>query len=129
MAKMEAGKETVEFEFIEDVENELHKIINTFGCEAKAKGIDLHIDIKGQLPVVRWDMDRLRYHVLNNLVSNALKHTPHGGCITLSVEAIGGLVLIRVADTGTGIPEKIQGKLFSRFGHIEYRSERTNQGD
>lgn len=129
MAKMEAGKEIIEFELIEDLAKELYEIENTFGCEAKAKGIDLSVVIKSHLPVVRWDMKRLRYHVLNNLVSNALKFTPSGGSVIISAEALGKTVLLKVEDTGPGIPEEVQDRLFRRFGHTELCSERTKKGD
>ncbi|MFQ5685495.1 MAG: sensor histidine kinase [Candidatus Scalindua sp.] len=129
MAKMEAGKEIIEFELIEDISKELHEIEHTFGCEAKAKGINLSVVIKSHLPVVRWDMKRLRYHALNNLVSNALKFTPSGGRIVISAEAFDKTVMLKVADTGPGIPEEVRDKIFRRFGHTELCSERTKKGD
>ncbi|MCR4289389.1 MAG: HAMP domain-containing histidine kinase [Candidatus Scalindua sp.] len=129
MAKMEAGKEIVEFELIEDLAKELIGIEKTFGCEAKAKGIDLSVVVKTKLPVVRWDMKRLRYHVLNNLVSNALKFTPSGGRVVISADAVNETVLLKVADTGPGIPVEMQDKIFRRFGHTEMCSERTKKGD
>ena len=129
MAKMEAGKEIVEFEFIEDLAKELIGIEKTFGCEAKAKGINLSIVVKSKLPVVRWDMKRLRYHVLNNLVSNALKFTPSGGSVIISAEVSNDIVLLKVEDTGPGIPDEMRDKIFRRFGHTEFCSERTKKGD
>lgn len=129
MAKMEAGKELVELEPVEDLEKELIGIEKTFGCEAKAKGIDLSVVVKSKLPVVRWDMKRLRYHVLNNLVSNALNFTPSGGHVVISAEVFNETVLLKVADTGPGIPVEAQDKIFKRFGHTEIYSERTKKGD
>ena len=129
MAKMEAGRELVELEVVEDLEEELIGIEKTFGCEAKAKGIDLSIVVESKLPIVRWDIKRLRYHVLNNLVSNALKFTPSGGRVVISAEEIDEAVLLKVADTGPGIPVEVQEKIFKRFGHTEMCSERTKKGD
>ncbi len=129
MAKMEAGKEIVEFEVIEDLAKELVGIEKTFGCEAKAKGIDLSVLVISELPIVKWDMKRLRYHVLNNLVSNALKFTPSGGRVVISAEAFDETVLLKVTDTGPGIPVEMQDKSFKRFGHTEMCSERTKKGD
>lgn len=74
-------------------------------------------------------MKRLRYHVLNNLVSNSLKFTPSGGNVTISVEAFNDTVLLKVEDTGPGIPEEMRDKIFRRFGHTELCSERTKKGD
>jgi two-component system, OmpR family, sensor histidine kinase VicK len=52
---------------------------------------------------------------INNLVSNALKFTPDGGEITVSLEEKENSVLITVADTGIGIPEKFRDTLFEKF--------------
>ena len=129
MAKMEAGKELVELERIEDLAKELIGIEKTFGCEAKAKGIELSVVVKSKLPIVMWDIMRLRYHVLNNLVSNALKFTPSGGRVVISVEGLDKTVLIKVADTGPGIHIEAQDQIFKRFGHTDICSERTKKGD
>ena len=52
---------------------------------------------------------------LNNLISNAIKFTPDGGEITVSLEEKEGTVLIKVADTGIGIPGKYHATLFDKF--------------
>jgi signal transduction histidine kinase len=53
--------------------------------------------------------------VLDNLVSNALKFTSNGGRVTVSLRPDNGHVVLEVADTGFGIPEKEQEQLFQRF--------------
>src|SRR5207253_7910739 len=53
--------------------------------------------------------------VINNLISNAIKFTPDGGEITVSLEEKEETVLITVADTGIGIPEKFHATLFDKF--------------
>ncbi|MDU0372289.1 ATP-binding protein [Hymenobacter monticola] len=53
--------------------------------------------------------------VINNLISNAIKFTPDGGCITLRLEQCAGRAVVRVADTGVGIPEPLQPVLFEKF--------------
>jgi len=52
---------------------------------------------------------------INNLVSNAIKFTPDGGEITISLEEKEDTVLIKIADTGIGIPEKFHATLFDKF--------------
>jgi len=52
---------------------------------------------------------------LNNLISNAIKFTPDGGAITVSVEEEEETVLFKVADNGVGIPEKYHATLFDKF--------------
>jgi two-component system sensor histidine kinase VicK len=53
--------------------------------------------------------------VVNNLISNALKFTPDGGEISVALEEKAASVLITVADTGVGIPEKYHATLFEKF--------------
>ncbi|GGG61750.1 PAS domain-containing sensor histidine kinase [Hymenobacter glacieicola] len=53
--------------------------------------------------------------VINNLISNAIKFTPDGGRITLSLEQRAGRAVVRVADTGVGIPAPLQPLLFDKF--------------
>jgi PAS domain S-box-containing protein len=66
------------------------------------------------LPEVRADHDRI-LQVLSNLLVNAVRHTPRGGRITLGAEARDGEVVVRVADTGAGVPEDARAHLFDRF--------------
>ena len=58
---------------------------------------------------------RLVRHILNNLVSNAIKYSPAGSTVTLELAVGGGQVLFRVSDQGIGIPEDDQGRLFEPF--------------
>ncbi|MBI3299730.1 MAG: response regulator [Elusimicrobia bacterium] len=64
------------------------------------------------------DPNRLR-QILNNLISNALKFTPRGGRVSVSVHAEGTGTLFRVADTGPGIPAKDAERIFERFYQVE----------
>ena len=51
----------------------------------------------------------------DNLIANAIKFTPPGGSIRVSVRRAGDVTLLTVTDTGCGIPEDEQGRLFDRF--------------
>lgn len=67
-----------------------------------------------ELPVVQ--ADRLRIHdVIENLVSNAVKYTNPGGKITIGADILGGKIHLWVKDTGVGVSEEDQDKLFDRF--------------
>ncbi len=65
--------------------------------------------------------------VLDNLVDNAIKFTPSGGEISLRTVARNDHVLIEVADTGCGIPEKDQERVFERFYQVD--AVRTGTGN
>jgi two-component system, OmpR family, phosphate regulon sensor histidine kinase PhoR len=73
--------------------------------------------------VVDGDIGQLD-RVLINLLSNAVKYTPAGGHIEVTAEAENGSALVRVSDTGIGIPEADQTKLFDRF----YRASNAKKG-
>lgn len=68
------------------------------------------------LPTV-WGDSGLLERVLQNLVGNALKFTPPGGTITVTVQAnaTASQVIVAVNDTGAGIPPEIRGRLFQKF--------------
>lgn len=76
-------------------------------------------------PSVRAHRERL-LQILNNLVSNAIKSTPTGGRVTISVEAgrdaRAGFALFAVRDTGCGIPEADQARIFQEFVRVEDRA-------
>jgi signal transduction histidine kinase len=127
MAKIEAGKEPVEPEWVPEPEVEFRDIISTFGLEAEAKSITLSIEV-GQLPPARWDMRRIRYHCVNNVLSNALKFTPHGGAVKLRVFRNGERIRIIIEDNGPGIPPAERERIFMRFEQSSLSSARVFKG-
>jgi PAS domain S-box-containing protein len=73
------------------------------------------------------DPDRLG-QMLDNLVSNALKFTPEGGTVDITLTSRGGRALIEVRDTGVGIPAAEQDQLFQRFFRSSTATERAIPG-
>lgn len=65
--------------------------------------------------------------VLENLIENALRHTPTGGVIRVEVDGLGSRVVVRVADTGRGIPEKELANVFDRYYRVN-RGEAADAG-
>ncbi len=128
MGKMEAGKEHVEPAWTGNLAGALREMLETFEHEAAAKRIDLSCALREPLPPVCWDLMRIRYHVINNLVSNALKFTPAGGRVTLAAEQKGDAVMLRVADTGPGIAAEEREKIFCRYEQGSMRSKRVFKG-
>ena len=76
---------------------------------------------------VRGDASLLTQIVLN-LLDNALRHTPSGGRITLSVEPVSDGVTLTVADTGSGIPVEHLPRLFERFYRVDQARSRSVGG-
>jgi signal transduction histidine kinase len=91
----------------------VQECIETASPAAEASGIELAVSTE-LLPAIRGHRFRL-VQVLDNLISNALKFTPHGGRVEVRVSAVDGAAVIEVEDTGLGIPENEQQQLFERF--------------
>ncbi|MDQ2667815.1 MAG: hybrid sensor histidine kinase/response regulator [Gemmatimonadota bacterium] len=66
--------------------------------------------------------------VLDNLISNAIKYTPDGGKISITVRIVGEHAEVSVADTGSGIPSDQLGQLFSKYHRVPGRSTADIQG-
>ncbi len=94
--------------------------------EAEHKGITLQVEISPGIPLVRGDIGMIE-RVLQNLVENALRHTPKGGRVTIAVHRNNGDVVSSVRDTGSGIAEQDMPFIFNRFYQSRTR-ERTNRG-
>ncbi len=81
---------------------------------AQNREIRLTTEFPDNLRDVRADQNAIR-RVVQNLLDNALKFTPSGGEIKLSVHPTNGCVALNIGDTGPGISEEEQGRLFQRF--------------
>jgi two-component system NtrC family sensor kinase len=81
---------------------------------AETKEITLEVDLQEYAPLVNGDPVRLR-QMIGNLLDNAIKYTPENGVVRLTVEAEGDQVILRISDTGMGIPQADQPYLFDKF--------------
>ena len=93
----------------------------------QTKGVDLRVMVTPGTPAVDADRDRL-VQVLVNLLTNALRHTPPGGTVTLAAEPAGGGVVISVADTGEGIAAEHLPHVFERFYRADPARDREHGG-
>lgn len=109
-----------------DIFNEAGKCMEFFRSEFDKKNISL--SLSGKAAYVRGDKDKLR-QVIINLLSNALKYTPEGGSVVLSVDGAGETVYIAVRDTGCGIELPDQRFIFERFYRTDNSRNRETGGD
>lgn len=79
-----------------------------------AKGLRLETKLQDSLPFVYGDPIRLR-QMVGNLIENAMKYTPPGGSVYVEAEAEAGQLILRIRDTGPGIPPQDQPYLFDKF--------------
>lgn len=105
----EAGELPLREEVV-DVAELLADVCASFGGQGEATGLELHVDVLDDIPDIRGDVGCLE-QVLNNLVANAVRHTPPGGRIILEARRASNDdgVQIVVQDTGEGIPGRTDG--------------------
>jgi len=91
-------------------------------------GWDQDLSVEGERTI---DPDRLA-QIVGNLVENALRHTPEAGKVSVSAVGAGDELVVRVADTGPGIPSEDIDRVFDRFyvgaGHRAVRPEGSGLG-
>ncbi|MEI8167656.1 MAG: ATP-binding protein [Chloroflexales bacterium] len=105
----------------------LAREVALFADLASAEGVTLQMDAPPDLPAVLADPERLA-QVLHNLVSNALRHTPAGGAVTLQAQHVAAQVRFTVADTGVGIAAADLPHVFERFYRVDRGRSREAGG-
>jgi signal transduction histidine kinase len=95
--------------------------------QVQAKGLRCEMQDAGPALRVRADAEKLQ-QILLNLLSNAIKFTDPGGTVALASEARPERVLVRVRDTGRGIPQDKLEAIFEPFTRVESAHTRTTEG-
>ena len=96
-------------------------------ARAEAKGVGVDIDLKTESLSVDFDRTRIA-QVMGNLLDNAIRHTPSGGTVTVSVAVEGFTASIAVADTGEGIAAEVLPYVFERFYRVDRSRNRATGG-
>ena len=76
---------------------------------------------------IRGDPQQLQL-LVRNLLENAIRYTPDGGAVTLETTMLGSRAVLRVTDTGIGIPLEAQGRVFERFYRVDRARSRDRGG-
>jgi two-component system phosphate regulon sensor histidine kinase PhoR len=109
-----------------DLEEVAHPIVASFEPQAANKGVQ--VELRTMRPVsVEADPDRLS-QVFVNLIDNAIRHTPSGGSVTVELDANGNDAIMRVRDTGVGIPYRDIPHIFERFYVVDRSRTRESGG-
>jgi signal transduction histidine kinase len=93
-------------------------VVDRHEQEAKARDIRVTTCVTASADQIVGDPDRIE-QVIENLVANALRHTPDGGTIEVRAEAIDNSICLSVTDTGEGIPPEHVPHVFDRFYKVD----------
>ncbi len=139
LARIESGQIVMRHEPVQ-IDLVLRGVIDRLALRAQSSDVHLQTEIAADIPAMVGDGDRLA-QVFNNLIDNALKHTPSGGKIVVTARSISGSsavkrgtlralegVEITVADTGSGIPPEDLSRIFERFYQIDKSRTRSKEG-
>ena len=105
----------------------VRRIIFSFKSIAEKKRISLNFNSEQECIILYIDEDKID-KILSNIISNALKFTPDGGCVNVSICLIPGAVRIAVSDNGIGISKEHLSKIFDRFYQIDNSLSKEYEG-
>jgi signal transduction histidine kinase len=113
LAMLDSRRVTPQFEQF-SLPELIHDVVQEFELQARESDVALEVDPPDAVVSVFADISLIQ-RVLENLVGNALKYTPAGGKVSISVQRSAAAVGVSVADTGPGIPQEALPHIFDRF--------------
>jgi signal transduction histidine kinase len=124
LACIDSGAVSLEYEVVE-LEALVSSCVHRFDAEARARGIRVMCLRRGGSTQSRCAPDKVE-RVLTNLLTNALRYTPSGGSVAVTVAGGAGAVFVSVEDTGIGIAPEVAGRVFEPFWRAD--GARTSAG-
>lgn len=125
MSKIEAGKMNLNPEVL-IIQDMIDQVIRIVRGRAEENSLTLVYE-GGEMPEIQADMRAVK-QVLLNLITNAIKFTPEGGKVTIRAEAKYSGLIIKVIDTGIGIPANDLDRLANPFEQIDSQSSKQREG-
>src|SRR3989344_719704 len=126
VARVEDGRFDIE-PSVQSIAPILDRAMKLFSAEAAKKGVDVILDIQKDIPKLNIDAAKMEI-VFNNVLDNAVKYTPTGGSIAVSLARASGAVRFSVGDTGIGIPQNESDRIFTKFFRSSQASARHTDG-
>ena len=117
ISKLEADEMPVSLTAVNGLQL-IKDLCGQFGPQAEGMGVNLSFEAESDAIMIRADKELLS-RILQNLLTNAFKHTATGTNVTVSVKRHDSNVVFCVADNGPGIPEEYRDKIFGKFFQIE----------
>ena len=124
LSRMEGNKSDMPFEAV-DLNELAQDIVTNLRGAAEKKSI--HLELQGNQEFVR-GVRQILYEVLYNVADNAIKYTPEGGKVEVTVGKKENHPFYRVQDNGIGIPKKEQSRVFERFYRVDKSHSRQTGG-
>ncbi len=109
-----------------DLFETVSKAVSRFAIQAKAKRVGLGLEGKGPMPA-RFDADRM-LQLMDNLLSNAIRHASEGGAVTVRLETTGEQFRIEVENEGEGVGDEHLPRLFEPFYRADPSHSRRSGG-
>ena len=125
LARSDAGKDQLIFEEINLAEM-LRDLTSDINVLCQDKGLSLQI-VTGEKVSIQGDKVNLRRLFLN-VMDNAIRYTPHGGTISVSLSQQRQIALVTISDTGVGISREHIPHIFDRFYRVDKARSRTEGG-
>lgn len=131
ITKLEGGHTTLEYQAV-DITALVHKVVDLYQEQARAKHIYLRCIVDKNLPLLLLDETRIS-QIMHNLIANAVKFTEVGGVnvvVSISASSSEGLgkLFLTVADTGTGISDEEQKTLFQPYSQAMSAHKKAGSG-
>jgi signal transduction histidine kinase/DNA-binding response OmpR family regulator/ligand-binding sensor domain-containing protein len=126
LSKLESGFLKLELKQA-DVAAYLRYLVESFHSFAKEKNIQTHFTCENEPLLMDFDPQRLQ-QIVSNLISNALKFTPPGGIVAVTVGKKGHSLQLTVKDSGIGISKEKLPKIFDRFYQADDSDTRRGEG-
>jgi two-component system, OmpR family, sensor histidine kinase BaeS len=127
LALSDAGELTLDNRQI-DFTKLIRKVLDGFQTVASLKNQTIKfLDSSNGEKIILGDAIRME-QVLNNLIGNAIRHTPDSGKVSLTMESQPGNIILRIKDSGDGIPEEAIPYIFDRFYRADQSRSRQDGG-
>ena len=126
LARVESGEKTFSIQDVK-INPICQSLHNQFLDSAANRQLELGINLEIPGPIARCDPDAIET-VIKNLVVNAIHYTPEGGSVSILTKLDGDFVVISVIDTGIGIAQDQQARVFERFYRVDKARSRDMGG-
>ncbi|MDY6900913.1 MAG: response regulator [Cyanobacteriota bacterium] len=110
-----------------NLKNVIGETVETLGLAAEAKSINVEVNLDENVRNIVGDSNRLS-QIMWNLVSNAIKFTPEGGSVEISLKELNSTIQIQVSDTGIGINSEFLASIFEYFRQVDGSTTRSKGG-